>query len=132
MSTIDHGIWSRYTPRPFPEGYPANALFCHNDAGLDWYEAVQGDAFEKASIKMTVYNDVVQAVERDASRMFPPDFRVVEVTDDPVADPFAKYHGKIYDPATKTFSDPPPPPEPVDFPDIIKRLQARIEALETK
>jgi hypothetical protein len=97
MKIIDHGVWVRYVPEPWPKDFPSNIMFCKRDDGKDWYEYIKSNEFSTSSIKMIVLEDVVRAVYRDASKLFPQNCRVLEIVDDSVSDPQAKYGGMIYD-----------------------------------
>ena len=121
MTNIDHGAWKLYVPSVHPPYAPANALFCQRTSdGMDWYEFIyynsgaprESDAakniFAPGSIKITVEKNIVNTATRDESLLFPQGMTVVEVTGDSTSDPHAKYGGKVYDPVTKTFSDPIP------------------------
>jgi hypothetical protein len=136
MNIIDHGLWTRYVPANPKEDLPGFIMFCRRDADdQDWYDYIHGEEPELGgnSIKMTVDDkDIVQAVYRDATKLFPQNSLLLEITDDPVDDPQAKYGGKLYDPETMTFSDPPPPPEPPDLQSTITELFTRIRELRTR
>jgi hypothetical protein len=139
MNITDHGTWVRYTPDPWPKDYPSFVMFCKNVDGIDWYDYIKSDKLSPVSIKMTVFEDIVRAVYRDASMLFPQGCLVLEIPDDPVLDPQAKYGGKLYDAESNSFSDPPPLSPQPNIDETItelftrnRELRKRIEALETK
>jgi hypothetical protein len=105
MKIIDHGMWLRYVPEPWPKDRPFNVMFCKRADGTDWYKFFPNLAAH--SIKMTVLEDIVRAVSRDASKLFPQNCRLLEIVDDDIGDPQAKYGGKFYDSKAKSFSEPP-------------------------
>ncbi len=134
MNTIDHGMWTRYTPDPPPEGVPLNTMFVRRDIdGMDWYVyAHAADSFGAGHVVVAAYwvaglqnSYVVGPATRDPRAIFPQNCIVHEITDYTGSDPQADLSDKRFDPATGTFSDLIPPPPAVD---ILKRL----EALETK
>jgi hypothetical protein len=135
MNIIDHGSWTRYVPEKPPEGLPGNIMFCRRDSdGKDWYAYIHGEHPELGgdSIKMTVHEGIVQAVYRDATMLFPQNSLLLEITDDPVADPQAKYGGKLYDGRSKRFLDPPPQTQEPIVPEYVRELRQRIEVLEQR
>lgn len=109
MNTQDLGEWVRYTPDPWPEKYPSNAMFSHRKSdGMDWYTFACDMAAD--TIKATVDDTlVIQAVSFDASRLFPQNCRLIEISGADATteeDAFTAFHGKLYDPTTGTISDP--------------------------
>jgi hypothetical protein len=130
MKIIDHGMWVRYVPEPWPKDMLVNVMFCKNDDGKDWYEYIKGDEFVVDSIKMTVLEDIVRAVYRDASMLFPQGCRVLEIVYDPIPDPQAKYGGKLYNAEANSFADP-SPPQPLES-DLIKELLTHISELRKR
>ena len=133
-AVTEHGTWARYVPSPVPADAPANALFSRRDSdGIDWYDFVNaGTNFATDTVKMTVRSDnIVAAAVDDPTRLFPGNaVLVLEVADVPLDTAQDDWGGKVYDPATKTFSDPPPitpPPGPG-----TAALELRIAALEAK
>lgn len=126
MNIRNHGDWVRYKPDRLPIFAPPNALFAHrvNDS-TDWYDYVNsGDNFVENTIKLTVVDGRVGAAVIDPTLLFPGGATVLEISDVHVGDPQAAFGGKIYDPATKTFNDPPPFSFPNPLEDILKRLKA--------
>lgn len=135
MNIVDHGKWLAYTPDPIPSDAPANALFCKRESdGQDWYEIVHGDTapLPASSVKFTAlwnpgYSSyVVAAAVYDGTKLFPAGQIVQEITDYAGTDPQKDFGGKLYDPATGAFTDPPPLTDPA------QSLLDRIAALEAK
>lgn len=137
MSIIEHGDWTRYTPDQPPENAPVHAMFAQRASDAqDWYRYVTPSAanFQPGSAKMTVYRQgingpTVGAAVTDPTALWPAEALVVEDTGYAGSDPQADYGGKIYDPATGTFSDPPPP---LDVLAEMRSLLDRMSALEAK
>jgi hypothetical protein len=135
MSIIEHGDWTRYIPDPHPVEAPTHALFARRDGdGRDWYGYVNPPAanFQPNSVKMTVYRQgqhgpTVGAAVFDATLLYPGSALVVEDTGYSGADPEADYSRKIYDPVTKTFSDPPSDDPAAGMRALFERV-ARLEA----
>lgn len=139
MPVIEHGDWQFYTPASLPEGAPNNAMFASRvDDGVDWYDYVNSSSnFQSGSARMTVYRQgvngpTVGAAVFDATELWPAQALVVEDTDYTGSDPQGDYGGKIYDPVTKTFSDPPPPSAELFVSPEMQLLKDRIAALEAK
>jgi hypothetical protein len=131
MKIIDHGAWVRCEPKKLKGLENFDVMFSKRTSdGADWYEFVAGNAFTSASIKMTVHEGIVQAVSRDASRLFPQNCRVIELVGDPAHDVHARYHGMVYD--EKALSLSAAPTEEVEPLPDLKELLARVEALEKK
>lgn len=132
MNVIEHGSWQRYQPTELPPSAPVSALFSHRaDDGVDWYDYVNdGSNFRTDTIKMTLFDNVVAAATTDQTGMFPGEGALVlEVTDVPLDDPINDWSRKVYDPATRTFSD--PRPLVTEGPTIADLLN-RIAVLEAK
>jgi hypothetical protein len=131
MEIKDHGVWHRYKPGTPPPGAPASAMFSRRASdGVDWYDYVRsGTNFAADSIKMTVVDGVVGAANIDPTTLFPGDGTVLEVSGVTVDNPQKAVGGKVYDAASKTFHDPPPPPT---RPDPLAEILKRLEALEGK
>lgn len=136
MGIIEHGDWTQYDPDPYPPDAPAGVMFARRDSDdQDWYKYVHPPAtnFQPNSVRMTVYRQAlhgptVGAAVYDATALWPASACVIEETHYTGSDPKADYGGKLYDFATQTFSDP-PPPEPLVAPEI-RELTDRIAALE--
>jgi hypothetical protein len=131
MKIINHGSWSRYTPRTVPRDVPAGVMFCRRDGdGVDWYDYIHGDGAKLAggSVKMTVLEGTVRAVNRDATALFPQGCVVLELIGDVSPNPQAAFGGKFYDARTNALVDPPPARVEPSLTDLI----ARIEALERR
>jgi hypothetical protein len=133
-AVTDHGAWTRYVPGTIPTRAPPNALFSQRDSdSVDWYDYVNaGSNFTPdTTVKMTVGPDnIVRAATIDPTRLFPgTGVRILEVDGAPLTDPQTDWGGQVYDPNTKTFSDPPPPIW--NFP-LNKQWEERIAALEAK
>jgi hypothetical protein len=127
MNIRDHGVWQIYRPTALPEGAPANAMFARRASdGVDWYEYVRsGQNFAGDSVKMTVVDGTVAAAVTDPQRLFPGGATVLEVAGPALGDPQEAFGGKLYDPGSKSFRDPPPPPAPgPSIADLLKRLEA--------
>lgn len=139
MSIIEHGDWTRYYPDPRPAAAPLSAMFAQRTGDAqDWYSYVNPPAtnFQPNSAKMTVYRQgkdgpTVGAAVFDVTRLWAGAALIVEDTGYAGSDPQADYGGKIYDPNTQTFSDPPPFVPPVGTLDT-KALLDRLAALEAK
>ena len=135
MNIIDHGRWVNYKPNPIPEKAPPNALFCKRESdGQDWYLYVHAvpppgvvavnpndyatqfnvTNFQLETVKFTALWQeqygayVVGAAVYDPLMLFPGGQLLGEITDYTGTDPQADFGNKVYDPETKTFSDPPP------------------------
>ncbi|WP_316172966.1 hypothetical protein [Bradyrhizobium sp. SZCCHNRI2049] len=119
MQLIDQGLWTQYTPDPFPPNLPFNTAFARRQTdSLDWYDALYGQAplFQADSLKCTVWQLpdstwMVQAVDVDATKIFPCGCRCIEVVGYTGTDAFADIHGLQYKPETNTLA--PFPPKPV-------------------
>ncbi|MGX9427978.1 hypothetical protein [Bradyrhizobium sp. LeoA1S1] len=112
MTIINHGAWTRYIPEVLPEGLPENIMFCKRDVdGVDWYEYIyNGAVFAPNSIKASVNDGRVVAATRDASRLFPQNCTLIEITEDSSTDdPQATYGGKLYDATAGAIVDVPLP-----------------------
>jgi hypothetical protein len=131
MDIRDHGLWHRYTPGRLPKNAPPNTLFARREGdGTDWYDYVHsGENFDADTVKMTIVNGTVGAAVHDPTLLFPGNATVLEIRGAPSGDPQEAFGRKVYNPARKTFSDPPPPQ---DFPNPMADLLKRIEALEGK
>ncbi|WP_316202970.1 MULTISPECIES: hypothetical protein [unclassified Bradyrhizobium] len=113
MQIIDQGQWVAYVPNPFPADLALNTAFAKRESdGRDWYDALYGPTplFLPETVKATVWplpngDWQVQAVDRDATRIFPPGARVIEIADYAGADPFADLNGKKLDFGTMTLSE---------------------------
>jgi hypothetical protein len=137
MTHIDHGSWVLYKPAQARADAPSGAMFCkrEND-GVDWYEYVHpGTNFAAGSVKFAARwvehgsgGYLVGPVVTDANQLFPAGHIVVEISDYAGSDAFADFNGKIYDPATDTFSDVPPPAKTPSLDEIM----ARLDKLESK
>jgi hypothetical protein len=127
MNIKDHGVWQRYVPVKLPENAPPNALFARRTGdGVDWYVYVNaGKSFSAGTVKMTLIDNVVAAATTDPTALFPGGAAVLEVSGAPAGNPQENFGGKVYDPATKSFSDPPEPEIPATtIEDLLKRLEA--------
>jgi hypothetical protein len=109
---IDHGKWLPYTPDPYPQGAPPNALFARRESdSLDWYEHVK-TGFQDDSVKFMatwrseVRGYVIGPATYDASAIWPPNQVVGEITDYTGSDPQADFGGKVYDPVALTIGAP--------------------------
>jgi hypothetical protein len=137
MSIIEHGDWTQYDPDPRPPNMPLNVMFARRDGDArDWYQYVTPSAasFQPDSVKMTVYRQgingpTVGAAVTDPTALWPASALVVEDTGYSGSDPQADYGGKIYDPVTQTFSNPPPS---LDVLATLQMLADRVDALEAK
>ncbi|MCA1458102.1 hypothetical protein I6F35_33755 [Bradyrhizobium sp. BRP22] len=113
LNIIEHGTWARYVPNVLPPEAPAGAMFCKRESdGQDWYEYVHGGAvFAPNAITATVDIDGrVQAVTREADRLFPQSCLLIEILgDNETGDVQAAYGGKLYDPVAGTLSTFTPP-----------------------
>lgn len=127
-TVTEHGSWQRYQPSSLPEGAPVHAMYVRRDSdGADWYQYLNaGTNFQTDTVKMVVTDNVVSTATASPDLLFPQGALVLEVSDTSLADPHEDWKGKIYDPATQTFSDPPPPPS------MTSDLERRIAALEAK
>jgi hypothetical protein len=120
-----HGSWSRYIPDPMPADKPVGTIFCKRDTdGVDWYDyAHTAGNFTDGSAKLTLMQGPnglqVAASNTDPSALFPQGCTVLEVIGfEGAASQFA---GKIVDPTTDAFSDPPTPPSRTMKADIWRR-----------
>ena len=132
MKVTNHGDWERYTPAKHPEGLPENVMFCRRKrVGKVWYQLIHKDKpFSPLTIKMTVMEGKVQAVNRDEERLFPQGCTVLELEGDDVADPQTKYGGLLWD--KRDFHKPPPVDPGPDINDLLKRIQQLEEKLRAK
>jgi hypothetical protein len=131
MTTIhQHGFWQPYVPDPFPEGVPPFIMFAQRESdGIDWYEFLKGDELQADSVKMTVMQTsattawqtnvrwVVQAVNPDATMLFPANSLLVEAQDSLLQiDPQSYFGQREFFPDINEFGETPPPA-------VISRLQ---------
>jgi hypothetical protein len=130
MTNIFHGDWVLYTPTSFPEAAPASAMFAKraND-DQDWYDYVNpGSRFGPGSVAFTAYwaagqnSLIVGSAVRNPVFLFPAEQSVYEIP--AYGGDEKQLNGKLYDPATETFSDPVLPPSEMQV------LRDRIAALE--
>jgi hypothetical protein len=140
----DHGTWTRYTPANAPGIFPTNTLYARRDRdGVDWYDYVKDNHFEKNSIKLTVraWKEggpvIVSAPQLEASHLFPADHRVIEIEGDySNLDEEARikqFAGKVIDLQTGRLSERPPPtlpPSPLE--EKLDAIMARLERLERR
>jgi hypothetical protein len=133
MNIVDHGKWLAYQPNPIPDNAPANAIFARRESdGVDWYSIVHGSTpvLPASSVKFTgLWNDtyssyVVSVATYDGTLLFPAGQILQEITDYTGSDPQADFGGKLYDPATGAFTDPPPPPPALDAQSVLDRIAA--------
>lgn len=138
---IDHGNWSRYTPAaPKMELVKHHVQFAQRDGpgfGEDWYEYIASKPFGDTSVVMTVQHtetgDVVQAVTYDPSTIFPAGMGVIEETEYTGDDPFADFHGRVYNADARAIGGrwaPPPPPPSATEASILAMLDAIVDRLE--
>jgi hypothetical protein len=129
-AVVEHGNWTRYEPSSLPAGAPLNALYVRRDSdSADWYQFVNaGSDFQAGTLKMVVTNNVVSTATVDPTMLFPQDALVLEVFDTALDNPHEAWSRMVYDPATQTFSDPPPLPPLISTKDLLDR----IETLEAK
>jgi hypothetical protein len=109
---IEHGEWEMFEPDPRPSELPGNVMFCRRkEDNAEWYQYL-AENFQNKSVKMTVMLRseiwVVQAVAKEADRLFPAKALVLELTGVDVADPQTMFGQQVYDRKTKTFSAPKP------------------------
>lgn len=132
MLIRDHGAWEYYKPEaPTAQSKMIyNVLYARRVGdNVDWYAYVRsGTNFVPENIKMTVRSNVVAAAVFDPEMLFPADSTILEVSGVTTDDPQTMFGGKIYDPSTQTFNDPPVPERQPSIPELLKR----IEALEAK
>ena len=126
MNIINHGTWHSYVPDVTPDGYPQGVVYARRDGdGKDWYELLYGaqPAFSPNSIKLTALKEgarwIVKVATDDATKLFPVNQLLLEVTDYVGSDPQAELGGKEYVDATQAFIEVPPPAPVVS--DISKR-----------
>jgi hypothetical protein len=124
ITIIDHGKWEIYKPDPVPEwaaplqGLATVPVFCRRESdGKDYYELRKAGLYQPNSVVCTVLADadgteVVKAVFRDTSMLFPFNQRIIEIIgfDPDDHKPHNEFAWKVYDPETKTLSDPKPTP----------------------
>ncbi|WP_345820093.1 hypothetical protein ABC766_29310 [Methylobacterium fujisawaense] len=119
----DHGTWSEYVPDPMPDWTKlagGQVIFLRRDSdGIDWYAYRNADdTFQAGSVLANTIKDptagreVIKAVFRDPSMIFPVGQRLIEIfgvepTDQKPHNLFAEM---VFDPATHTLSDQPPQP----------------------
>jgi hypothetical protein len=127
----DDKDWYEYIYGPFQEK-PAPKF---NEDGTPKEEEVIKEydpPFEARSAKMIAHNFtglwIVGGAYLDYTRLWPEQALVIEDTGYTGTDPQADYSGKIYNREDKTFTDPPPPPEPLSSLSLEQRV-ARLEQL---
>jgi hypothetical protein len=113
---IEHGEWEKFKPDLRPSNFPENIMFCRRKKdGAEWYQYLTKN-FQAESIKMTIipYSEtwVVQAVVKEADRLFPAGALVLELTGMDIVDPQTMFGQQVYDRKTKTFSAPKSPVPP--------------------
>lgn len=137
MNIIDHGTWVGYRPAStdgLPTWVPLTALFAKRESdGRDWYTYLDSTTRPPADhvVFTAIWNAglnsyVVGAATYDSTLIFPAGQLLQEITDYAGTDPQADLGGKLYDPATGTFTDPPLPSNP------LQSLLDRVAALEAK
>lgn len=117
----DLGVWNTYTPDPLPNwaqnGPPGQRyMFTRRDSdGADWYvyRLAKGSFTDGYLLATTLKepntgHEIVNGIHRDRTSIaIPFGMRVIEIEDvnpdDPA--PWKPYEQKIYDPATRTFSE---------------------------
>lgn len=113
ITLIDHGIWERYTPDTLPDGAPTNALFARRVSdGLDWYAFARNpNNWSRGSLRATASpikgKEIVQAIVRDESLLFPSDSRLFEILGHDPEDtkPWKAYEQKVLDIAAGTITE---------------------------
>ena len=161
MKIIDHGKWIPYKPAKdaWPEGAPANALFCKRESdGVDWYDYVNpvkdsgrlfSENFQEDSVKIAfMFHEaeqqwIIGPSYVDATMLHPANQFVREIIDFPDVHNedavIEAFRNKVIDPDTNEilghrWTPPPPSPEEQrvmnDYPKIILDLIARVEKLE--
>jgi hypothetical protein len=81
---------------------------------------------------MTIFENIVRAVNRDATMLFPQNCMVLEIIGDDAKDVQMVYGGKLYNAKANTLTEALSQKiEPSPY-DLIKELSVRIEALERK
>jgi hypothetical protein len=103
MKIVSHGPWTAYEPHPWPEGFPPSIMWCRNTAGQDWYDYQK--TLDPETVKCTVRDSVVQAVYRDASKLFPQGCILLELFDADTVDVQKMYGGMWYDTKTNTLCE---------------------------
>lgn len=117
MNITNHGTWSAYIPDQLPPGYPKSAIFAKSDTtGRDWYDALYGKEpmFAADSFKITATREPdgswrTQACNVDATKVFPINQLLLELTDYTGSDPQSDLGQMRYDEATNTIAPFPPP-----------------------
>ena len=161
MTHIQHGKWVQYTPEALPANAPAATMFARREGdNVDWYgyvnphldtatgkpkETPDARRFAADSVKfaaiMTTLTDgreayVVGAAVYDENMIWPANKIVVEIPGYSGGDPQEELRNKIYDPATETFSDLPPPPQmresEAKILSALDDIARRLAALENK
>ena len=109
----DHGFWTIYVPEQYPPGYPEGAIFARREDGADWYRYVYEDKpFKADSVIATAMPEGdklrIQAIYRDASKLFPAGMRVIEISGVDPADPkpHKLFEQKFVDLKTGKFTAP--------------------------
>lgn len=140
MKIIDHEKWLPYKPAQMPPSAPPNTLFARRESDkTDWYDYVNsGKNFGADSVKlMAIWREdmggyIVGPAVFDATMLFPPNHIVFEITDYTGSDPQADFGGKLYEPATGTFSAPTMAAAEPSLAKLVEELTARIAVLEAK
>jgi len=132
---IEHGRWSLSASAETKPTRQRILYARRDDTGMDWYEFVRMRPFNDGSIVMTVGSMgtdelVVQAATRDPTAIFPAGMLVIEETEYAGSDPFADYHGRVYDLASRSIGDKfvPPPLPPTEFETAVLNRLAALEA----
>jgi hypothetical protein len=140
MNVIDHGKWAQYVPASVREGVPINAMFSRRESdGKDWYEFLGEEPFIAGTVKITAaWHDnvaawIAGAATDDATKLFPQNAYVIEVTDYAGSDPQLDFGGQAYDPAVKTFYPAPPLPAPENsIMALLETIVTRLDRLEKR
>lgn len=127
MTITEWGTWSLYTPNtsPIQVGLGFQVVYCRRDTDqMDWYQFLQSNMLQANTVKMTVRqnasnNWIIQAVVREADRLFPTGCLLIE--DDSIGDvnPQQHYGQLMY----LSGNNNPYQSQPVPVPQVISRRE---------
>lgn len=150
MAHINHGTWVKYQPTVAKEGIPLTVMYAHRESdGMDWYDYVNPPAPQNGFLpdsviiaaiwREDIVGYVVGPAVYDPTAMFPAGHIVIEVNDYTGTNPQADLGGKVYDPETGMFSDPPqlvfedtPSATEQKIMSVLDTILARLDKLEKK
>jgi hypothetical protein len=136
----DHGTWSNYTPNPMPDWaieastFGGAVVFLKREGdGVDWYQYRNSNPFTADTVLATTLiegpnnDEIVKAVFRDPSSIFPFGQRVIEIfgVDPAETKPHNLFSWMTFHPDTLTLSGEPVAPQPPVFKSFVSAAQAK-------